>query len=103
MWQLYCLYECSYDTLYLMKLKSQVPSTLEDYVCEVGVLNIIYHGGAQEMQSGGWLALLCHYIIIDQLSKAQHQNQNLTDRIEGDMKLAFDKLFHETGADINYS
>ena len=101
-WQLFALKECCHDTVYLMRTKSQVPTQLEDYAREVGVPNIMIHDGAKEVSSKKWLDLIRRYIIAERVSEPHHQNQNLAERRGGDIKRAFEKLFHETGADIRY-
>ena len=99
MWQLYSLQETCHDTVFLMKRKSEVPSTLEDYVQEVGAPNIIVYDGTKEATSNKWTNVLHHFCMDECSTEAYHQNQNLAERRGGNLKSHFDLLFHKTGAD----
>ena len=86
----------------MIKNKTNISSTLDDYVRKMGVSNIIVYNGAQETASSDWLARFRKYIISDECIELYHQNQNLAERRDRVLKLSFNKLFHETRADTKY-
>ena len=63
-----------------MKNKTNIFSTLDNYVHKINIFNIIIHNGAQETVSSDWIIYLCKYIITDECTEPYHQNSNLAER-----------------------
>ena len=86
----------------MIKNKTNIFSTLDDYVRKMDVPNIIVYDSVHEIASSDWLARFRKYIISDECTELYHQNQNLAERRDRVLKLSFDKLFHETRANTRY-
>ena len=74
MFQLFCLYTCKLDFLFLMRKKSQAPEMFEDFVRNVGAPNHIINDNSQELTGKAWLKVSRHSMIETHCSEPEHQN-----------------------------
>ena len=91
--KLFVLQDSEFYTVYLTKPKSQALVALGDYVR--------YHG-AKEMKSAKWLEFVRTYVIQEHISEPFHQNQNLAERLGGDMKTGLWFLLLNSGVPVIY-
>jgi len=100
--QLYAFETSGLDVPFLMRRRSQSPSTLEDLLREVGAPFEMKSDNAPEFKGKRWLSILRRAVVASSYTEPMHPNQNLAERRGGSLKAALVHLLHSTGAPLAY-
>jgi len=90
--QLFSMIESNYDSIQLMRKKSQVKSGLQDFIRTVGAPTGIIFDNAKEQIGAGVTDVCRHAYVETHTSEPHHQNQNLAERRGGEIKSATLKM-----------
>ena len=101
-WNLFAYQRTGLDVIYLMRRRSQSPSTLQRMITECGAPNVIKSDNAPEFKGKQWRSQLDKLCIQSKFTEAHHPNENLAERRGGALKAATVHLLTTTGAPLEY-
>jgi transposase InsO family protein len=101
-WNLFAFKQTGLDAVYLMRRRSQSPTTLTSLITEYGAPVEIYSDNAPEFCGKKWRDILSTYMIGALYTEPHHPNENLAERRGGALKAATVHLLTVTGAPLNY-
>ncbi|KAI2505565.1 hypothetical protein MHU86_8901 [Fragilaria crotonensis] len=101
-WNLFSFQRTGWDVVYLMRRRSQSPSTLPKMVAECGAPTRLKSDNAPEFKGKRWISYLESLSIKSEYTEAHHPNQNLAERRGGALKAATVHLLTVTGAPLAY-
>jgi hypothetical protein len=90
------------DVAYLMRRRSQSPTTLPKMVAKCGAPVVIKSDNAPEFKGKPWVGYLDSVAIRSEFTEAHHLNENLAERRGGSLKAATVHLMSVTGCPLNY-
>ena len=90
-----------FDTVYLMRRRSQAPSTVMKCFVDCGVPHTVHSDNAPEFKSKKWLAVIPR-TVKHTYTEPHHPNQNLAERRGGVLKHAVVFLLRVTNAPLDY-
>jgi hypothetical protein len=73
---------------YLMRTRSQRPTTLSSLLVDCGIPRVIKSDNAPEFKGKRWLSIIQKYCITPEYTEAYHPNQNLAECRGGAIKAA---------------
>ncbi len=88
--------------VYLMRRRSQSPTTLPKMIAECGAPTRLKSDNAPEFNDKRWISYLESLSIKSEYTEAHHPNQNLAERRGGALKAATVHLLTVTGAPLEY-
>jgi hypothetical protein len=98
--QVYCGCCTQLTKEYGMQLESQMPGTLQDFICEVGAPNCIISDNSK-VQIGAKVHSLLHYSTIkDHQSEPYYQNQKYAERRIQEIKRFCNTIMDRTGTPL---
>jgi hypothetical protein len=86
--------------LYLMRRRSQSPTTLPRLITDCGAATIMKSDNAPEFKWKPWTSYLESLSAASQYTEAHHPNQNVAERRGGALKAATIHLLKITGAPL---
>jgi hypothetical protein len=101
-WNLYCFRRTGLDVVYLMRRRSQSPTTLPKLVADCGAPLVIKSDNAPEFKGKRWVDYLDTTSIRSEFTEAHHPNENLAERRGGSLKAATVHLMAITGCPLPY-
>jgi hypothetical protein len=101
-WNLFCFKRTGLDVVYLMRRRSQSPTTLPRMITDCGAPTVLKSDNAPEFKGKRWLSYLESLSVASQYTEAHHPNQNLAERRGGALKAATVHLLKITGAPLPY-
>ncbi len=87
-WNLFCFKRKGLDVVYLMRRRSQSPTTLPRMVAECGAPLTLQLDNAPEFKGKRWVDYMDSMAIQSIFTEAHHPNENLTERRGGSLKAA---------------
>ena len=99
---LYAFKRTGLDVAYLMRRRSQGPTTLPQVVMECGAPTVMKSDNAPEFKGRQWMTYLTSMSIASEFTEAYHSNENLAERHGGALKAATVHLLTVTGCPTNY-
>ena len=82
-WNLFCFKRTGLDTVYLMRRRSQSPTTLPRLVTDCVAPTIMKSDNAPEFKGRRWVSYLESLSVGSEYTEAHHPNQNLAERRGG--------------------
>ena len=101
-WNLFCFKRTGLDVAYLMRRRSQSPTTLPRMVAECGAPLTLKSDNAPEFKGKRWIEYLNSMAIQSVFTEAHHPNENLAERRGGSLKAATVHLLRITGCPLPY-
>ena len=101
-WNLFCFKRTGLDTVYLMRRRSQSPTTLPRLVTDCGAPTMMKSDNAPEFKGKCWVSFLENLTVASAFTEAHHPNENLAERRGGALKAATVHLLQITGAPLTY-
>ena len=102
-WNLYCFRKTGLDVMFLMRRRSQSPTTLPRLIADCGAPNVMKSDNAPEFKSKKWMEHLDSATISSKFTEAHHPNQNHAKRRGGALKAAATvHLLIITGCSLQY-
>ncbi len=101
-WNLFCFKQTGLDMIYLMRRRSQSPTTLPRMITDCGAPTVMKSDNAPEFKGKRWTSYLESLSVASQYTEAHHPNQNLAERRGGALKAATIHLLKITGAPLPY-
>ena len=101
-WNLFSFQRTGLDVIYLMRRRSQSPTTLPRMVTECGAPLILKSDNAPEFKGKRWVDYLHSMSIQSVFTEAHHPNENLAERRGGALKAATVHLLRITGCPLQY-
>ena len=101
-WNQYCFRRTGLDVVFLMRRRSQGPTTLPKMVAECGAPLLIKSDNAPEFKGRRWTDFLDTMSIRSKFTEAHHPNENLAERRGGALKAATVHLMTITGCPLTY-
>jgi hypothetical protein len=101
-WNLFSFQRTGLDVIYLMRRRSQSPTTLPRMVAECGAPLIMKSDNASEFKGKRWVDYLTSMSIQSVFTEAHHPNENLAERRGGALKAATVHLMRITGCPLSF-
>ena len=101
-WNLFAFKKTGMDAVYLMRRRSQSPTTLTSLITDYGAPVEIFSDNASEFCGKKWRDVLSTYMIGSLFTEPHHPNENLAERRGGALKAATVHLLTVTGAPLDY-
>lgn len=101
-WNLYCFQRTGLDVVFLMRRRSQSPTTLPQMVTTCGAPLVLKSDNAPEFRGKRWVDYLDTMSIRSEFTEAHHPNENLAERRGGALKAATVHLMKITGCPLTY-
>ena len=101
-WNLYAFQRTGMDVIYLLRKRSQSPTTLSSLITDFGAPMKLKSDNAPEFKSKKWTSTLQKYAIKQAFTEAHHPNENLAERRGGAIKAATVHLMTRTGTPLEY-
>ena len=101
-WNLFAFRATGMDVVYLLRRRSQSPTTLSSLITEFGAPTEIVSDNASEFCGKRWKEVLKTYMIRSTFTEPHHPNENLAERRGGALKAATVHLLTVTGAPLQY-
>jgi hypothetical protein len=95
--QLYCGTTSLITAIFPMRNKSEMPSTLLDFIRKLGAPNGLFSDNAKVQIGKTIQTILCMYCIDDMQSEPHHQHQNPAERRTKDIKKVRNHIMDRTG------
>ena len=101
-WNLFSFQRTGLDVIYLMRRRSQSPTTLPRMVAECGAPLCLKSDNAPEFKGKRWVDYLTSMAIQSVFTEAHHPNKNLAERRGGALKAATVHILRITGCPLPY-
>jgi hypothetical protein len=101
-WNLFCFRRTGLDVAYLMRRRSQSPTTLPRMIAECGAPTVIKSDNAPEFKGKRWMDYLSSICVRSEFTEAHHPNKNLAERRGGALKAATTHLLTITRCPPQY-
>lgn len=101
-WTQYSFAKSGLDAVYLMRRRSQGPSTLPELITEYGAPNVMKSDNAPEFHGKRWVNCLRQNQITSAFTEPHHPNQNLCERRGGANKAMLTHLLAVTKFEIDF-
>ena len=79
-WNLFCFKRTGLDIVYLMRRRSQSPTTLPKLVTDCGAPTCMKSDNAPEFKGKRWVSYLENLTVESKFTEAHHPNENLAER-----------------------
>ena len=101
-WNFFSFQRTGWDVVYLMRRRSQSPTTLPKMIAECGAPTRLKSDNAPEFKGKRWTSYLESLSLKSEYTEAHHPNQNLAERRGGALKAATVHLLSVTGAHLDF-
>ncbi len=101
-WNLFSFQRTGLDVIYLMRRRSQSPTTLPRMVAKCGAPLIMKSDNAPEFKGKRWVDYRTLMSIQSVFTEAHHPNENLAERRGGALKAATVHLMRITGCPLSF-
>ena len=101
-WNLFAYQRTGLAVVYLIRRRSQSPTTLPRMITECGAPNRIMSDNAPEFKGKRWVLYLENVCVESKFTEAHYPNENLAERRGGALKAATVHLLTVTGAPLEY-
>ena len=101
-WNLYSFERTGMDVPYLMRLRSQAPSTAEDLFRDYAIPELLHSDNAPEFKGKRFTKVMRQHLVQTKFSEPHHPNQNLAEPRGGQLKAAVVRLLQVTKAPLEF-